>query len=61
MSEASTPREVRAVTHYDVTRQHCARAAEGRRGVTQANFGTTNGFRYSRVNIAFASASPLHV
>jgi threonine aldolase len=29
MSEASTPREVRAVTHYDVTRQDCARAAEG--------------------------------
>jgi len=28
MNEASTPREVRAVTHYDVTRQDCARAAE---------------------------------
>jgi threonine aldolase len=28
MSEASTPREVRAVTHFDVTRQDCARAAE---------------------------------
>jgi threonine aldolase len=28
MSEASTPREVRAVTHFDVTRQDCAQAAE---------------------------------
>jgi len=28
MGEASTPREVRAVTHFDVTRQDCARAAE---------------------------------
>jgi threonine aldolase len=28
MGEASTPREVRAVTHYDVTRNDCARAAE---------------------------------
>jgi hypothetical protein len=27
MNEASTPREVRAVTHYDVTRQDCAQAA----------------------------------
>ena len=28
MNDASTPREVRAVTHYDVTREDCARAAE---------------------------------
>jgi len=28
MNEASTPREVRAVTHFDVTREDCARAAE---------------------------------
>jgi len=28
MSEASTAREVRAVTHFDVTRQECAQAAE---------------------------------
>ncbi len=28
MGEASTPREVRAVTHFDVTRQDCSRAAE---------------------------------
>jgi threonine aldolase len=28
MSEASTPREVRAVTHFDVTRQDCAQAVE---------------------------------
>jgi threonine aldolase len=28
MSEASTSREVRAVTHFDVTRQDCAQAAE---------------------------------
>ena len=31
------------------------------RRATQANFGTTKGFRYSRVNMAFASGSPLHV
>jgi threonine aldolase len=28
MGDASTPREVRAVTHYDVTRKQCTRAAE---------------------------------
>jgi threonine aldolase len=28
MGDASTPREVRAVTHFDVTRQDCVRAAE---------------------------------
>jgi threonine aldolase len=28
MSEASTPREVRAVTHFDVTREDCAQAAQ---------------------------------
>jgi threonine aldolase len=28
MNEAATPREVRAVTHYDVTRDDCARAVE---------------------------------
>ena len=28
MNEASNPREVRAVTHYDVTREQCAEAAE---------------------------------
>ena len=28
MNEAATPLEVRAVTHYDVTREDCARAAE---------------------------------
>ena len=28
MNDASTPREVRAVTHYDVTREECAQAVE---------------------------------
>jgi threonine aldolase len=28
MNEAASPREVRAVTHYDVTRDDCARAVE---------------------------------
>jgi threonine aldolase len=28
MNEASNPREVRAVTHYDVTREECLKAAE---------------------------------
>jgi len=28
MNDASTPREVRALTHYDVTREDCAKAAE---------------------------------
>ena len=28
MNDASKPREVRAVTHYDVTREDCAKAAQ---------------------------------
>jgi len=33
MNEASNPREVRAVTHYDVTREQCAEAARAVAGV----------------------------
>ena len=33
MNEASNPREVRAVTHYDVTREQCAEAARALAGV----------------------------
>jgi threonine aldolase len=33
MNEASNPREVRAVTHYDVTHAQCAEAAQAVAGV----------------------------
>jgi threonine aldolase len=33
MNEASNPREVRAVTHYDVTHAQCAEAAQAVAGI----------------------------